>query len=657
MLQNIRDKTSGWFASILLGLIILTMAFFGIESYQTQKVDNFAAQIQSPPTWWKSAPNTWPISILWTSKEISVDEFRKRFDQARQQQRQTQGEAFNAADFEKVESKRVVLDQLVDETLVSLASERVGLVLPDSAVRKAISQVEAFQVAGKFDPNQYRLVLQTQNMTSAQLEAIVRADLLHQMLPVQLTASAIASDAEVEAFLRMNQQTRNLRVLDIPLPTMAAVPPTEAEIKTWYNAHAATYRTQEQVAVEYVELDAATLPPAAAADEATLRARYESEKTRFGTSEQRMASHILVKVDEKASAAAVAAALAKAQGLAMRARLPGADFAALARENSDDLGSKSAGGDLGAIEKGVFGDAFDKAFFALQPGQVSAPVRLPDGWHVVWYRELQPGNAKTFEEVRGQLEVEYQDSERERRFNDVSSKLVDKIYADPSSLAGASKDLNLPILRSGLFARGHGEGIAALEPVRKAAFSDAQKIERQVSDTIELDQNHVVAIHVIDYQPAATLPLAQVHDRVLADLNADRLEKASKARADALLARALKGDSLDALASELSRTVAEFPAMSRAAQNPQLKPLSDVAFRLPTPVAGKTSAGLAKVAPDHYALVVVTGVGQGDASAITPEIRARLKEQLAQARGAVDAQSLIRELRKQYTIKVAEDRL
>ena len=370
-----------------------------------------------------------------------------------------------------------------------------------------------------------------------------------------------------------------------------------------------------------------------------------------------MASHILVKVDEKAPAAAVAAALAKAQGLALRARLPGADFAALARENSDDLGSKSAGGDLGAIEKGVFGDAFDTAFFALQPGQVSAPVRLPDGWHVVWYRELQPGNAKTFEEVRGQLEVEYQDSERERNFNDLSSKLVDKIYADPSSLATASKELNLPILRSALFTRGHGDGIAALEPVRKAAFTDAQKIERQVSDTIELDQNHVVAIHVIDYQPAATLPLTQVHDRALADLNAGRLDKASKARADALLARALKGDSLDALASEVSRTVAEFPAMTRTAQNPQLKPLSDAAFRLPTPVTGKVSAGLAKIAPDHYALVVVTGVAAGDTSAITPEIRARLKEQLAQARGAVDAQSLIRDLRKQYTIKVAEDRL
>ena len=284
-------------------------------------------------------------------------------------------------------------------------------------------------------------------------------------------------------------------------------------------------------------------------------------------------------------------------------------------------------------------------------------MRLPDGWHVVWFRELQPGNAKTFEEVRGQLEVEYQDSERERQFNDLSTKLVDRIYADPSSLASAAGELHLPIQKTGLFTRDHGDGIAALEPVRKAAFSDTQKIERQVSDPIDLDQNHVVAIHVTDYQPAATQPLAQVHDRALNDLSVDRLATASKARADDLLARARKGENLDALAGEVSRTVADFPGMTRVAPSPQLKPLSDAAFRMPAPAAGSSEAGLARLAPDHYALVVVTSVTQGDTSEITPEIRTLLKGQLAQARGAIDAQSFIDVLRKQFTVKVVEDRL
>nr|MBP8080992.1 peptidylprolyl isomerase [Arenimonas sp.] len=373
--------------------------------------------------------------------------------------------------------------------------------------------------------------------------------------------------------------------------------------------------------------------------------------------EQRMASHILVQVDEKAPAAQDAAALAKARDIAAKARLPGADFAALAAANSDDVGSKDSGGDLGPVEKGVFGDAFDKVFLALQPGQVSDPVRLPDGWHVLLYREMIPGSAKSFEEVRPELEAEYLESERERVFNDISGRLVDKIYADPGELAPAATALNLPLNRTGLFSRNAGEGIAALEPVRKAAFEDGQKIDRQVSDPVEIGSNHVVVLHVIDVQPAATLPLAGIRDRVMADLMADRLAKASKARAEALLARALKGETLDALAFEVGRPVSDVPGVTRQAPNPQLAPLIDEAFRLPRPVAGKNDVGLARLTPDRHALITVSKVTDGDLSTLDATTRASLKEQLAKARGAVDARSYVEALRKQYTIKIAEDRL
>src|SRR5207344_1777852 len=118
---------------------------------------------------------------------------------------------FNAADFEKIENKRVVLDLMVDDALIALESERIGVVLPDAAVAKAIRNYQSFQVAGKFDANQYRLVLQTQNMTPRQFEQVVRDDLSRQILPDQVMASAIASDAEVDAFIRESNQIRNLR--------------------------------------------------------------------------------------------------------------------------------------------------------------------------------------------------------------------------------------------------------------------------------------------------------------------------------------------------------------------------------------------------------------------------------------------------------------
>jgi peptidyl-prolyl cis-trans isomerase D len=648
MLQSIREKTSGWFASIILGLIILTMALWGIESYLNPTVENYAVRIEGPAKFLKFGAQ---------KRDISPDEFRKRFEQARSARRQAEGKSFDAAAFETLDNKRAVLDELIDETLQSMAAERDHMTLSKSAIRDKVMAVEAFRVNGRFDRKQYELVLQGNNMKPAQFEQLIGNETLTSTVRDEIAASGLSGAAELESYLRLSQQTRDLRFVAVPPPAAPATPPTEAELKAWYDAHAAQYRSAERVQVEYVELDAQGLQVDTIADEGTLRKRYEDTKSRFGAVEQKLASHILVKVDEKAPAAAVAAAKAKADVLAAQARAPNADFAAIARANSDDLGSKAQGGDLGAVGPGVFGDAFDKAFALLQPGQVSDPVRLPDGWHILQFRELVPGSTKPFEEVRAELEAEYLESERERLFNDLSGKLVDRIYADPGALAPAAEELKLPLLRTGWFTRAAGEGIAALEPVRKAAFQDAQKVDRQVSDAIEVSPNHVVVVHVIDHQPAAALPLASVRERVSADLLADRASKAAKAAADALLARAKKGETIDAIAASIAQPVSDVPKVGRQAPNPQLAPLVDTAFRLPRPVGGKGDVGLAKLGPSQYALVTVTAVADGDTKRADAATRVKLRDQLSLMRGAVEAEAYVKGLRKQFTITVAEDRL
>jgi peptidyl-prolyl cis-trans isomerase D len=647
MLQSIREKTSGWIATIILGLIILTMALWGIESYLSPTVENYAARISGPPKFLKFGAQ---------KRDISPDEFRKRFDMVRNQRRQQEGKAFDAAAFESLDNKRAVLDQFIDETLLAMAAQRDGLGLAKEAVQRKVLEIDAFKVGGKFDRKQYELVLQGQNMTPMQFEALVRSDLLSGTVRDEIAQSGLSGDADLDAYLRLAQQRRDVRFVAVPPPAPAAAP-TEAELAAWYRAHAAQYRSAERVVAEYVELQASAMPVSTVADEATLRERYEAVKSKYGTVEQKLASHILVKVDEKAAPAAVAAAKAKADALAAQARAPGADFAALARASSDDVGSKDSGGDLGAVEPGVFGDAFDKAFAQLQPGQVSAPVRLPDGWHVIKYRERVAGNTKPFEQVRPELEAEYLESERERAFNDLSGRLVDRVNADPGALAPAAAELSLPLRRTGWFTRAAGEGIAALEPVRKAAFQDPQKEDRQVSDMIEIAPNDIVVLHVIDHQPAAPIPLAAVRDRVSADLLADRTAKAAKAQADALLARAKKGETIDQIAAAIGQPVSDVPGVTRQAPNPQLVPLVDAAFRLARPVGAKGDVGIARLAPDRYALVTVTRVIDGDPKAVDAATRTRLRDQLAQMRGAVEAEAYMKGLRKQYTIDVAEDRL
>ncbi len=650
MLQAIREKTSGWIATIVLGMIIVTMAFFGVNDYMTRRPDDYVARVEGPKKFYGL--------LSGQLRDISQQSFRERFDRVRQGDRTAKGNEFDAVAFESKANKRKVLDQLVDEALLALAAERAGIVASKSGVQAEILKEKGFHGPdGKFDATQYQLALQSMNMTPQRYEELVRESLVSELLPRTIATTEFAGNAELEAYLKLSRQTRAVRFLEIPPPATAPAAPTDAEIKAWYVSHASQYRSAESLAVEYVELDAASMAVNTVADEQSLRKRYDDTRSKYGTVDQRLASHILVALPENATPAQDAAALAKARGLVEQARRPGADFAALAKANSDDIGSRDTGGDLGPVEKGVFGDAFDAAFFALQQGQLSDPVRLEDGYHVIQLRELIAGNAKPFEEVRAELEAEYVQNERERVFNDITGKLVDKIYEDPTSLAPAAQELKLQVQRTGHFTRASGDGIAALEPVRKAAFADAQKTERQVSDLVEIAPNHVVVLHVLELKPAKALPLADIRERVLIDLLADRSVKAAKARAEAILARANKGENLEAIATELNRPVSAVPGITRQAPSPELAPLVDAAFRLPPPVAGRGSYALAKLGPEHYAMVTVTAINDGDLTGLDDTTRAALRKQLAAARGAVEAQAYLDGLRKQYSIKVVEDNL
>jgi len=648
MLQNIREKTSGWIASILLGGIIIVFGIgFGLQDSLTPSIDTFVAKVEGPAKFWVFGKK---------SREVSTDEFRRRFDIERQSRRQQQGDAFDAAAFETVDNKRRVLDQLVDDALVELAADQSGLAVSDSMMRKAILEVDAFKLDGKFDQNTYLLALQGQGYTMQSFEQSVRSDLLKRILSAEIASAGLASDAELTAYIKLSQQQRDIRYVEIPLPSLPTVP-TEAEIKQWYDSHAGMYRSEEQVAVEYVELVGAATAPALAVDESALRQRYQEQKARYSTPEQRKVAHILVSVPEKASADAVDAARRKALGYAVQARQPGADFATLAKAHSDDLGSRDAGGDLGGMEEGVYGDAFDKAFKALKPGQVSDPVRLPDGWHVIRFSELVPGSERPFEEVRAEIESGYLESETERTFNTAAGKLVDAVSANPATLEPAAKTLSIALNRTSLFTRNSGGGFAALPAVRKAAFSEAQLVDREISDLIEVEPKHVAVLRVIEHKPAARIPLAQVYDRALADFQTDRLAKASSAQADALLAKATKGASLEQLAAELTRPIMPMNGITRNAPRPELRELSTEAFRLPAPVPGKVRLSVADMGFGRHVLFDVVAIHDGDLAGIDAATRDSLRQSLAQMRGDQASREFIQSLRKTFKVTVAEDRL
>ena len=654
MLQKLRDRSSGWVATVIIGLLMIPFLFVVDQSYLGGMGANTVAQVKAPPTWWQGAPGWWPASLLWEHEEISADEFRQRFEQERMQARQEQGESFDPREFESVENKRRVLDSLIDEKALLLASERAGVVVSNTAVRDYIASIPAFQVDGKFDQNQYQLVLSQQvpPRTPPQFDELVRQSLRQSLVAAGIGTSAFVTDAELDRLLRLSGETRDVELALLPEVAQDTAPVSDADAQAWYAAHPDDFMRPEQVSIEYVEVGPQQVPEPAPADEATLRKRYEDEKARFVEPERRLASHILLRVPEGGDAAAVER---KAAELARKAAAAGADFAALARENSEDPGSRESGGDLGWVEQGTMVAPFEEALFAMQPGEVRGPVKTDFGWHVLQLREVQEGAGKPFEQAREELAREQVQADRERAYSELTGRLTDLVYQNPSSLEPAADELGLEVRTLGPFSRDDTVGIAASPEVKRAAFSEMLIEDGTASDPIEIASGHSVLIRVVEHQPAQARPLAEVREQVETAVRVDRRQKAAEAAAEAVLARLAAGEALATVAGADAQ-VMPLAGLPRGAPAPSPE-ANRAIFSVRVPEEGKASHGRFALPDGRQAVFAVTAVHPGKPEELPQEQRALLRGQFAQIDGAAAAEDYVRRIRSQFKVKVDEDQL
>ncbi|TAL73435.1 MAG: peptidylprolyl isomerase [Rhodanobacter sp.] len=634
MLQAMRNKMHGWPSIIVLGVAVFAMTFFGVEGYIMSRADTYVAKVGK--------------------QEISQQDFQDRMNQLRQQLSEEQGDNFDADAFEKAATKQKVLDGMIDQQLLLKANEDWGIRVPDEAVRDYIAAIPAFQLNGHFDATTYQNLLAQQRKTPEMFQRDVRSTLATQALPNAIDAGTIITDAEVDQFLNLRMQRRDLTYAVLPQQAPADAAVTDAQIEAYYKAHIADYTNPESVSLQYIEVNAADLKPAAAPSDADLLKRYESEKQRFVQPEQREVSHILVNLPANATPAQQKAALAKADKIAAAATP--ANFAQLATQDSDDLGSKRQGGDLGWLQKGVTNAAFENALFALKQGEISKPVLTPDGYDILWLRGVRNGEAKSFAEVRNQLIAEATTGDKDRQYNEVAGKLSDLSYQNPSSLEPAAQALGLPVKTTELFSRHGGQGIAANPKVIKAAFGNDVLSQGNNSNLIELGSDNAVVVRVAKHVAAAPKPLAEVRDAITKTMLNQRIEKAGKQLADSLLARVQKGEAFATVAASAKAPVHEQAEVLRI-QPDVPAALRDEAFLLPHPADGKPQYAAVDMHDGSFALLAVTKVQGADLAKVTSNEREQLRQQMAQAYGAVATQELLKSLRATTEVKIAKDRL
>lgn len=659
MLQALREKMSGTIAIVIVVLLAIPFAFFGMEQYLFQSGGSHVARVEAPPSWWRSAPDVWPVrKLVWDSEDVELEQFRDAFEQERQRRRDQQGDAFDPRAFESPETRREVLEILVDQAVMRLAARNRGIAVGDAQVRAQIEQVPAFQVDGRFDPQRYQMALQSQVPVRSprQFQELVREGLQQSLLPSHVAESAFVTDAQLDRLLTLLGETRDVSFAVLAAPAPDAGEVSDADIQGWYDANTAQYRAPETVSIEYIEMDGAQMAIDEDVDEDALRERYAQERSRFATGEQRLASHILIEVPAGADAQTQDAAERKARDLATQAQAPDADFAALATANSDDLGSADAGGDLGWVEPGMMVEPFEQALFAMQAGEVSEPVRTDFGWHVLQLREVQAGEEVPFEQVRDQLAAELAGTARERAFSDLVGRVVERAYREPNSLEPAASEGGFAVRQAGPFARGEGEGVLRQAAVQRVAFSESLIEDQTVSDPIEIGPNHSVLLRVTAHTPERARPLDEVRDEVIAAIRADRSARAAEALAETLLARLREGESLQDVADAESLAVQDVPGLPRGVPVPH-PAAAEAYFAAEHPAPEAVTPGMVALDDGSIVLFTVASVTPGNVDEASEQERAMLRQQLTAMAANDAAGALLRNLRERMRITVVESRL
>ncbi|HEY4090011.1 MAG TPA: SurA N-terminal domain-containing protein [Luteibacter sp.] len=636
MLQALRNKIHGWPAAIILGICVFAVAFFGIESYFVSHTDTFVAKVDD--------------------HEISQQDWQARMTELRQQIAASPNSPYTVADLEKPELKQQILEGMINQVLLQKANTDLGLAVSDLAVRDTIGTDQGFQVDGRFDPGTYRAVLASQGMTPAMYEAKVRSSLATQMLPEAISATTLVSDADVDNFFRLHDQQRDLHFIDLPRPSLTDANVADGEIDTFYKAHIADYTTPEQVSVLYLEVKQADLKLGEPTDE-QLHEYYAKFKQRYAQPEQRMASHILINVPKNATPDQQKAALEKAKKIAAEATPE--NFAKLAAENSDDLGSKRTGGDLGWLEKGVTNPAFDTALFAMKKGEVSKePILSPDeGYHIIWLRDAREGDAKPFAEVRGQLASDWAKAEGERLYNEKAGQLADLAERNPGSLDAVAKELGLEIKTSPLFGHKGGEGIPQDPKFIQAAFADDVLNQGNNSSLVQIGKGDAIVMHLSKHNAATPQPIASVKDIIRQRILDERVDALAKKQADDLVIQAAKGGDVAALAKAPVQNATGL-TRSKLGEAKDVPPaVLREAFSLPRPAAGKVAWSAVRIDNGNYAVVAVDKVTDGDPAKVEKATRDALRGQMMDAMARAVTMEYIEALRAKAKVIVASDRM
>ncbi|MGQ0544492.1 MAG: SurA N-terminal domain-containing protein [Betaproteobacteria bacterium] len=592
-------------SQVFLGLIALTFATWGIESYTSMRAGRDTVAMVN-------------------GFEISQREL------AQQLQRRIDPRVHDNPDV-----RRALLEGLIEERLVASHAAKEHMFMSREAVIDAITQAPEFQESGRFSPALYQAYLASRSLTDEANVAQLQSQLPMGRLVGAIADTAIAPRSVVQRLAAIESQQREVAEARIPVEQfLAQAKVDEAEAKAHYEANLADYRTPERVRAEYVVLSAEALGRAEPVSEDEIKAAYAARASEFGVPEQRRASHIVVPTKEGAEK--IRSELLKNPNR----------FAELARTHSQDPGSAEKGGDLGWFSPGMLAvKPFEDAVFKM--GQNETQVVQSDfGFHVVRVTGVQPGKSRPLAEVRKELADQVARQKGARKFNEAAEAFNNMVYEQSESLKPAAERFKLQIQTTGWIGRSAAQELGALDNPKliAALFSQDSLKDRRNTDAIEVAPSTLVSARVVEHQPAKQREFAEVKNEIVELLRRRQASELAYKDGLAKLERLKKGESAG---------VTWGPARTVSRRDAQGLP-ADVLRRVVSADVSKLPAYVGVPVPDAgYLLLRISRVTDAAPAQLDPQV----SERIAGMVGTAHYQAYVDSLRGRADIEVRQANL
>ncbi|RIZ67780.1 MAG: peptidylprolyl isomerase [Methylococcales bacterium] len=616
MLTKIREKSQGALAWVILTLICVPFALWGINNYLDGGGEASVASVGD--------------------KDFYQRDVNKAYEQYSQN--------LQGMNIDEATLKAQALQKLIKDEVLLQYVHAEGLVVSDNEARDFIKSLPYFQVDGKFSEKQYKALLGSQRISSTEFVSRIKNALTMEQFQHSVMDSSFATQFDIESYFKIQNQQRDVDYVVVPVTPLNEQVSAE-EMTAYYQQHQDLFQTPEQVSVEYVELSIDDLAKKVVVTDEKLKAYYGEQKEQYTLPERRKISHILIAINDKVNEKQ---ALEKA--LKAKEELVSKDFSVVAAEVSDDKLTAKKGGDLGLFNLGTMEKAFEDAASSLKQGEVSNPVRSAFGYHLIKVTELVPGGLKSFDSAKSEVTAAYKKAQAENAFYEAGEKLTESSYEHPDSLQTVADGLSLVVQKSSLFTKDKGEGVAADEKIRNAAFSE-EVLQGNNSAPIEQTGERLVVLRLLEHKTAAKKDIAEVKNEIAAELLKVKAQRLAIEKAKKIQVSLESGASIQAVANENKVELKSEKALVRG-KNKLPEPLSDAIFKAAKPNGDKPSIFATVLPSGEQVVVSLSKVTPGVMSEDDKKQIELAKKNIANALGQTEFNQVLSSLQSEADVEV-----